>query len=211
VKTVERLAGDDRYLTAEAIAQRTVGLLGDRYDGTVFVATGANFPDALAASPLAYRKGWPLLLSGAAGLSDSTKAALTGIDASRALVLGGEQAVPPSVLTYLGGVLPSAERVFGDDRYQTAVAVATYGTGDAGLRWEGMGLATGQNYPDALSGGVLIGQRRSVMLLTPSAALSATTRAAILAHRDDIAEVIYFGGPVALSQEVRAEVATLLH
>lgn len=211
VETVERLEGTDRYLTAEAIARRTVGLLGDRYDGTLFVATGTNFPDALAASPLAYRKGWPLLLSTASGLTLSTKSVIDEIGATDAIVLGGERAVSPGVVTYLGDELDSANRLFGEDRYRTAIAVAAFGTEEAGLRWEGMGLATGQNYPDALSGGVLVGQRSSVMLLTPSASLNADAAAAITAHRDEIAEVIYFGGEVALSAGVRAAVAALLY
>ena len=220
VETAERLAGDDRYLTAEAVAERTVDLLGGLtgsgnpdglFDGTVFIATGTNFPDALAASPLAFAKGWPLLLSGAGGLSDSTKSTIADIGATGALVLGGEQAVPSSVVTYLGGEMPSVMRLFGDNRYETAVDVATYGFEDAGLHLNGLGLATGENYPDALSGGVLVGQRGSVMVLTPSAALSPVVAAMIEAQADDITEVIFFGGYVALSDDVRADVFALLH
>ncbi len=66
-RNVTRIAGADRYRTAEAIAAKTVELLGAEYDGKALVSTGANFPDALAASPLAAAKGWPIYLV------DSTK------------------------------------------------------------------------------------------------------------------------------------------
>ncbi|MCL5887678.1 MAG: cell wall-binding repeat-containing protein [Actinobacteria bacterium] len=50
---VERIKGDDRYKTADAVAARVIEVKGGAFDGTAFVATGANFPDALAAAPLA--------------------------------------------------------------------------------------------------------------------------------------------------------------
>src|SRR5660398_121778 len=61
--SVERISGPNRYDTAIAVAARTIAVLGDAYDGTAFVATGMNFPDALGASPLAAAKGWPIYLA----------------------------------------------------------------------------------------------------------------------------------------------------
>lgn len=52
-----RLAGDDRYATAAAVAQRFPANV-DR----VYVATGADFPDALAAAARAGHEGVPVLL-----------------------------------------------------------------------------------------------------------------------------------------------------
>lgn len=51
---VTRLAGDDRYATSAVVAARAVDRLGDRLRGAV-LATGADFPDALAAAALAAR------------------------------------------------------------------------------------------------------------------------------------------------------------
>ncbi len=58
--TVTRLSGDTRYATSARVADaaRDAGL----DDGAVFVATGRNYPDALAAGPAAARSGSPLLL-----------------------------------------------------------------------------------------------------------------------------------------------------
>ncbi len=61
---VLRLAGADRYQTAAAVSGRFFsGLVEHRT-----VATGVDFPDALAAGALAARLGGPLLLASAASL-----------------------------------------------------------------------------------------------------------------------------------------------
>ena len=60
--TFTRLAGADRYATAVAISQSAfqTQLPGQQF--IVTLASGANFPDALAAWPLAASRGGPLLL-----------------------------------------------------------------------------------------------------------------------------------------------------
>lgn len=60
IAAVERLAGVDRYGTSVAVAAeaRREGMVST----TVWVATGLNFPDALAAGPAAARYDSPLLL-----------------------------------------------------------------------------------------------------------------------------------------------------
>ena len=50
-----RLEGPTRYETAIAIAAEVKAMRGVEYDGTAFVCTGENFPDALAVSPIAAR------------------------------------------------------------------------------------------------------------------------------------------------------------
>ncbi len=96
---VERLAGPDRYGTSVAIAEeaRRVGM-----DGTIaWLATGLNFPDALAAGPAAARTGAPLLLvhGMSPGGSPDSEAWLTD-EASTldgAVVVGGIEAVTEAV------------------------------------------------------------------------------------------------------------------
>ena len=60
----DRLAGADRYATAAAISKATFapGV------GLVYVATGANFPDALAGAAAAGKTGSPVLLVGATSI-----------------------------------------------------------------------------------------------------------------------------------------------
>jgi VCBS repeat-containing protein len=201
---VTRIAGDNRYETADAVAIEAIDRLGAGYDGTAFVATGGNFPDALAAAPLAAAARWPLFLAHpTSGLSADTKAAMDGV--GQVLILGGTSAVSTATETYLETTYGAGDvdRLAGDNRYDTAAVIATYGVTDASLSWNRVGIATGENYPDALAGGVLQGKVGSVMLLTQSSTLSPETESALSTHKGDIATVTFFGGLNAVTQAVR--------
>lgn len=208
---VERTAGSNRYATADAVAARVIDLAGAEYDGNAFVATGGDFPDALAAAPLAAANAWPLYLADpASGLSSGTNGAMAGVDT--VLLLGGTAVVSESVETALETTYGADDvtRLSGADRYETAVKVATYGVDHAGLSWNRVAIATGVNFPDALAGGVLQGRVGSVMLLTKPDELNGYTRSALTVHQAGITTVTFFGGTGALPQVVRDEVAAAL-
>ncbi|NLG11279.1 MAG: cadherin-like domain-containing protein, partial [Coriobacteriaceae bacterium] len=207
--SVDRIWGANRYATAQAIASETISLLGGAYDGTAFIATGANFPDALGASPIAAAKGWPIYL---ANPNQGDNAALINTMRSHgvtdALILGGPTVVSWEVQAALGSLFE--DRLFGDNRYLTSVAVAQYGTGPAGLSWNRVAIATGANFPDALSGGALQGAGDSVMLLTPPSGLHSEVATVLRNNKDSITEVRFLGGPAALPQFVREAVVSAL-
>lgn len=97
---VSRLGGDGRFHTAAAVAERAASAHG--HDDPVFVATGADFPDALAAGPAAAAAGGPLLLAVRDELTEPTRAALEGLAAGDVVVVGGEQAVSARVAEHAG-------------------------------------------------------------------------------------------------------------
>jgi len=206
VVKVERIAGADRYGTAEKVAEKTVGILPS-FDGTAIIATGRAFPDALAGSPLAASKGWPIYLSTATELRASTRSRITVDGVTDALVMGGTGAVPAGVESYLDSTLSGdVIRLAGTDRYGTAAAVGAYGVDTAGLHWDMVAIATGQNFPDALAGGVLQGLDGSVILLTRTASLPSATSEALSQNAHRISEVRFLGGTGAVSQSVRIAV-----
>ncbi len=211
---VTRIAGNDRYDTARRVAAETVAVLEVSpcgYSGTAFVATGANFPDALGASPLAAANGWPIYLVGPSGLDGATVGAMDAASVTRTLVLGGTSAVPQAVVTGLSTeVGATTQRLSGSDRYATAHRVATFGVDEGGLCWNRVALATGDSFPDALAGGVLQGGCGSVVLLTPSRSLHSSVQGALAANRDTITEIRFLGGENALSRYVRETVALTL-
>jgi len=55
--SVDRIAGPNRYATAAAVSKSTFDS-----SGVIFIATGENFPDALAGGPVAGQLGGPILL-----------------------------------------------------------------------------------------------------------------------------------------------------
>lgn len=94
--TVTRLAGHDRYETAEMVAsQFNAGAT------VAYVASGVVFPDALAGAALAARAGSPVLLVTPDRIPAATKSALTRLQADEILVLGGTGTVYDSVASGL--------------------------------------------------------------------------------------------------------------
>lgn len=93
---VVRLAGSSRYGTSVAVAEagRDAGLTDD----AVWVATGLNFPDALAAGPAAAQAGSPLLLVDGLDMDGSPDSAEWLADhAEDLLVVGGAAVITDAV------------------------------------------------------------------------------------------------------------------
>jgi len=90
---VSRLAGADRYSTGGAISKDGF----DRGAPVVYVATGQNFPDALAGGAAGAFKDGPVLLVSGGSIPKATKAELTRLKPKRVVVLGGAAVVPESV------------------------------------------------------------------------------------------------------------------
>jgi putative cell wall-binding protein len=92
-------------------------------------------------------------------------------------------------------------RLGGANRYATAAIIAQTGV-DAGMRWDGVGIATGTDFPDALAGGTMLRGLNSVVLLTNSTSLSGEAAAVLSANRSSINRVFIFGGTNAISAGV---------
>jgi len=204
---VERIGGRDRYETAEKIAARVIEKLDSAYSGDAFVATGVNFPDALAASPLAYGLGRPIYL-----VRPTSGAPITAMQAqgvTDVVILGSSEAVSSTHGNALAAVF-ATQRWEGSDRYATAASVATRAVNDLGMDWDQLAIATGQNFPDALAGGVVPARKGSVLLLTRTDSLPSITKTTLASHADQINDLYFLGGLPAISVTVRSEVAAQL-
>jgi len=203
---VVRIAGKDRYWTSKAITNKVIELRPEMYDGTALVTTGGNYADAMAAAPLSAALAWPILLTNPA--DDSLYAPA---DLSHAIILGGTPAVPQVVEDDLIDLIgaPDVERLDGANRYETAAMIAQYGV-DAGMHWDGVGIASGMNFPDALAGGASLGRLGAVVLLTPSTTLAPAAANKLEDNASDIDTVYILGGPAAVSASVKAQVLAIL-
>jgi len=117
---IQRLAGADRYSTAAAISR-------SRFGGgasTVFIATGASFPDALAGAPAAAKANGPILLTAKDALPSATATELYRLKPSKIVILGGSAAVSSAVASRLSSYAGTVVRWWGADRYGTAAAVS---------------------------------------------------------------------------------------
>ncbi len=194
--SVTRIYGQDRYETAVAIA-RKVGSAG-----TAIVATGENFPDALAASSLSFTQKIPILLVKKDSVPSSVSQALVDLGVSKTIVLGG----PTVISNEVESQLPSPTRIYGIDRYETSALLANYAYSNYGLLWNSLLIATGSNFPDALSGGSLAGKNRAVLLLTSPSSLSSPTYASLSANRFSVLKSFISGGPGAISENTKVEI-----
>jgi predicted flap endonuclease-1-like 5' DNA nuclease len=104
--SVERLSGPTRFETSQAVVEAAL----ERFDATprpLLVATGSNFPDALAAGALAAKIGGPLLLVPTGDLPDNLATFIRTNRSrfSKAFVIGGTAAVSGQVRTQVERVL----------------------------------------------------------------------------------------------------------
>lgn len=196
--TIEPLAGVDRYGTARALANETFDQAT-----TVFIASGVEFPDALAGSGLAGSAVGPILLVQQNSIPAETADALTELGAEEVVILGGTDAVSQAVQDQLAQDY-AVTRVAGADRYGTAVAIAQAIEARDGLgAYEGENaafLARGNDFADALSTGAMSYFASVPVLLTQPSALPAATGAAL--DDLDIQKVIVAGGTAAVSEAV---------
>lgn len=170
---VVRIGGADRYAVSAAISAESF----DAAD-TVIIASGQNFPDALASAGLAGALESPILLSRRASIPEPVMAEISRLGASRAIICGGEAAVSDGVSRQLTDMGLEVERIGGSDRYETASMIAArirQLAGTAGRVY----VARGDLYPDALSLGPLAYVERAPILLVRPDSLPAVTRQAL--------------------------------
>lgn len=204
-----RLQGQDRYSTAAAVATDT---FPDGADSVV-LATGENFPDALAANGLAGALGAPILLTPTAALSDATEGALTTLAPTTIYVMGGTAAVSQAVEDELDADY-TVVRVEGVNRWETAAAagaaIADTDDGVPATTDDGLGstedgitavLANGRNYPDAVSGGPIAFAGRFPVLLTEAGTLPDATATAL--EELGIEHVVILGGTAVVNESIK--------
>lgn len=152
-----RLAGQDRYETASVIAKQ-----GRIQADNAILAFGENFPDALAAAPLAQKYQAPILLTTTGQLPEITKRTLTDLKVRQVFIVGGLGVVSASVEAELLSMGMQVTRLAGQDRYETAVRIAEQLDSHAEIA-----VVTGEDYPDALSIAPVAGLKQMPIILVP--------------------------------------------
>ncbi len=189
---VMRIAGEDRYETAVEIAKTG---FEEGYTPEVVLATGQNFPDALAGAPLALQLGAPILLSPTKELPASVKEALTYFGTEHVTILGGATAISKNIEKSLTKMGIDYDRIEGKDRYDTAAKIAKeidpYFSDTAFVTYGG-------NFPDALSVASVAASQGSPILLTKTKELPAVTAKALKNYND----TYVIGGTAVVSNTV---------
>ena len=191
---IERIAGDTRYSTATAIAQKLSKTPTD-----VFFVVGDNYADALSVSTVAAVKDAPVLyLTKSGALNADTAKYLAKIKGKvkNAYFIGGAGVISDDMMkkAYTALGLKSGKRVFGANRYETNIQINK--TFASVLTGKSVCVATGSDFPDALAGGVFAAKQKAPMLLV-SGSLTSGQAAYLKSKSAD--NVYIFGGTGAVS------------
>lgn len=182
-----RYAGATRFDTAIAIADSGLG-----NPSPLLLTNGLDFPDALPAGAAAGAVGGAVLLTSGTTVPGSLQAHLDAHPAATLFAIGGPAAA----------AVPGATAVTGPTRYDTAVAVAE----EFFAAPFAVGVVSGTNYPDALTGGADVAIAGAPLLLTPGDLLHPSARAYLEANHDSIDIGVVYGGTAAVSETAALQV-----
>lgn len=211
---VQRVAGNTRFSTAAEISERVDdggdGLLEDQ---RVVLASGLGFADALVAAAPAGMLQAPILLTAPDQLPGATETALGALGPDELVVVGGTAAVSEQVAREAGDAAGAqVTRLSGPTRFATARAINEWAEDelradldrvlDGGLVDDGLMVARGDRFPDALAGGPLGAARRQLLMIVPPWDVRADADAAAYLDRRSnrgLQEVTLLGGFGALT------------
>ena len=201
--TTSRVSGATRYDTAVAVSRAAFPTRAP----VVYLATGVAYPDALSAAPAAAAEGGPLLLTPASGSVPRTVLdRIAQLDPDRIVVVGGTGAVSAGVVAQVQSRVPGAsiERLSGPDRYSTGREIigSAFSTGS-----DIVYVATGRNYPDALSASAAAASRNAPVVLVDGSAsgLDEASCQAITALAPS--RIIVVGGESVVSSGIAQDLA----
>ena len=145
---VTRLEGQDRYSTSQKVMEKTKEIINPEY---LLIASGKNFPDALAAT------GFFVNHKSVMVLSDGLTYPQTNL---KEIAIGGKNQLP------LKGF--KGKRVSGKDRYETALEIAklSFDKNNNAI------LASGEVFADSLSAVSLTKKHNAPIILTQSDSLT---------------------------------------
>ncbi len=197
-----RIAGKNRFETASLIAKE----IGSSSQ-TAVIASGLNFPDALAISSYAAKIGAPILLSRETTLTAETISTLASLGITNTIVVGGTGVISPSVETYLSQNGHNPVRIGGANRFETSALIAYTYFQSPSIAY----VATGTDFPDALAAAPLAAKRNAPLVLVEKEKLPASVSDYIRAYAANLQGVYLLGGEGPISAEVARRICAILY
>lgn len=206
----QRLAGADRYATGLAIVKEW----DKSRDATVvYVATGANYPDALSAGAAAVHVGAPVVLTPPKKLPSNVRQQIVALNPDRIVILGSTAAISTSVASSLASIVGSGNvvRLAGADRYATSLAVTrtAFTSGGVVETTPTVFIATGTNFPDALSAGAAAASVGGPVILVDGRRSKVPAATVKLIRDLGATRVVVAGSPAAVSRGIQKQLDAL--
>jgi cell wall-associated protease len=199
-----RLRGENRYATAVALNDYVA-----KKKGEVIIASGQDFPDALAISAYAALMDLPIVFVENDKIPAETAQFLEKYQFSRSYVIGGTAAISEELLKEL----PNPTRISGADRYETTIAIHEYFK-EQYNEIQGYFFTTGRNFPDALAGGILSARTDMPILLVDPKRLPQPVKSYLEeSGASDRSDLIFriIGGKAAVSTDVKWQIDQIFY
>lgn len=202
--TDDRLFGANRYETAVAVSSQ-FSPFGGSPNTYAYVASGANYPDALSAGPAAASRNAPLLLTEPNRLPTAVRDELIRLQPETVVIAGGTGVVSASVFAAIDAIVDNVVRLGGADRYETSRLIVD----DAFASAETAFIATGTNFPDALAATAAAAKLEGPVLLVNGSASSLPAATSSLLGSTGLAvdQIFIAGGTAVVSGGVATALA----
>lgn len=199
-KNIKRLSGKNRYDTCDLIFNELNVSTGT----PMVIVNESSFADALSISSPASIKGYPIFLSGSSNLPDNIKNRIKTVKPSDVYIIGGEGALSKNIEKEISKLNSSTKitRLSGKNRYDTSLKINQFFNLN-----ESVVLATGENYPDALSGCVLAADLNGSILLVNDNTFNGQLK---FIDKDKTDSIIILGGIKVISSKVENATKKLL-
>jgi putative cell wall-binding protein len=197
-KTVVALGGVDQYETSVNIAKEVIKAGGNA--STIFVANGETAKvaqDALSIGAVAAAAKQPILLTKKGELPAVVKDYIASLSVSKSVIVGGTGVVADAVKT----ALPTAERVFGNDAYDTNLEVLK----KFSFNFNRVFVANGETKVDALAGAPLAAKTNSAIVIS-NGTLKADAKTFLNDKVANSSVVTALGGTAVVSDSLLASV-----
>lgn len=193
---IERIAGNDRFLTAVEISKH-------RYKNSQYIVlvNAFKFPDALTASVLADIIDAPILLTRDSTIPKETTDEIKRLGAQYIVIVGGTTVIDPAVENELSSSYNTL-RLGGKDRYETSRIIGKQII-DITNDKSKLIFTRGDEFADALSVSSLALKGKNPILLTRSNSLEQETFDLVNSIKPT--EIVIVGGEKAVSNSVESK------
>ncbi|AHF07963.1 cell wall-binding repeat-containing protein [Desulfitobacterium metallireducens] len=202
---VQRLFGTSRFQTAKAISEQ----LNNGTANDVILTSGNNFPDALSASVLAKKLNAPILL--ADSTAQSSTEAMDYIKqhlnkSGTVHIIGGAGVLGRDFIDQLNQAgFSNIERIGGQDRFDTNNLITQKINAPKNTP---VVIASGENFPDALSISSIASSKGYPILLVGSEGMPQGVKDFLTS--DQPSQVYIIGGIGAVPESIKAQVQSLV-
>ena len=167
------------------------------------MAANLDFPDPLSIAPIAAMKGMPILLTPKDSLNPNIAAFIKGKSIPVSYLVGGTGVLGDTIASSV----PNSKRLSGADRYATNLSINKEFAGS--LNFDTIYLASGNDFPDALSGSALAAKNNAPIFLTDKNSISDATINFIKSK--NVKHVVILGGTGSISQSVENTVIAAIN